>query len=87
MASRFRLLTQRIILFFTILTVVCYLVVCLLAYADAGNWSLVTALVLLFPLLVLMLIIFLIFWLFQKKKIRGQIDRTNPGFLKYFGVD
>jgi endonuclease/exonuclease/phosphatase family metal-dependent hydrolase len=69
MASRFRLLTQRIILFFTILTVVCYLVVCLLAYADAGNWWLVTALVLLFPLLVLMLIIFLIFWLFQKKKI------------------
>lgn len=68
MATRLRLLTKRLLLFFNILAAVLFLLACLAPYLNPQTWWYVSFLGLAFPFLLLIVLIFLISWLFIRKK-------------------
>lgn len=68
MATRLRLLTKRLLLFFNILVAILFLLACLAPYLNPRTWWFVSLLGLAFPFFLFFVIIFLISWLFARRK-------------------
>lgn len=69
MSTRLRILTKRILLFFTILVVVFFLLACLAPHLDPQKWWFISFLGLGFPFLLLAVFISMIWWLFVKARL------------------
>jgi endonuclease/exonuclease/phosphatase family metal-dependent hydrolase len=68
MAARLRTWTKRLLLFFNFLVVFLFLLACLAPYLNPQTWWFVSILGLGFPFFLLFVLLFLIFWLFIRKK-------------------
>ena len=62
MASRFRFLTKRFLIFIHITAAAVFLLACLASYLDPREWWFISLLGLVFPFLLLVVIFFLFFW-------------------------
>jgi endonuclease/exonuclease/phosphatase family metal-dependent hydrolase len=66
MPGKFRKLARRFFIFFNILLVLLYLLVCLVPFLNAGRFWFIAILGLVFPLLLVMVIICLLVWLIRR---------------------
>jgi hypothetical protein len=68
MATKLRRFTKRLLIIINLVAVVFFLLACLAAYLDPQNWWFISTLALVFPFLLLVVLVFLIWWLFIKVK-------------------
>src|SRR5688572_30694356 len=68
MATRLRLITKRILVFSNIAVVVLFFLACLAPYLSPQTWWFISFLGLAFPFLLLVVLFFLVWWLFVKKR-------------------
>ncbi|MEI9909530.1 MAG: endonuclease/exonuclease/phosphatase family protein [Bacteroidota bacterium] len=68
MATRFRLFTKRFFIFCNAGIVLFFLLACLAPYLDPQKWWLISLLGLGFPFLLLAVVVFMVWWLFVKRK-------------------
>jgi len=69
MASRLRLFTKRIFIIANIVVVALFLLACLAAYLNPEHWWFISIMSLAFPLLLIIILLFFLFWLFVKWKL------------------
>lgn len=68
MASKFRLFTKRFFVFSNLVVVIFFLLACFAPYLDPQKWWFISFLGLGFPFLLVILIIFMVWWLFVKRR-------------------
>lgn len=69
MASKFRLFTKRFFILLNSIVAVVFLLACMAPYLNPQKWWFISFLGLGFPFLLIVVIIFLIWWLFVKRKL------------------
>jgi endonuclease/exonuclease/phosphatase family metal-dependent hydrolase len=74
MATRVRIFTRRFFIVANVLVVIIFLLSCLVPYLDPGRWWAISFLGLIFPLLLLLVILFLAAWLILVKPRRALIS-------------
>ena len=68
MASKFRLFTKRFFIFSNLVVVIFFLLACFAPYLDPQKWWFISFLGLGFPFLLILVIIFMFWWLFVKRR-------------------
>jgi endonuclease/exonuclease/phosphatase family metal-dependent hydrolase len=63
MASKLRLFTKRFFIYSNVIVALVFLLACLVPYLNPGNWWFISVLGLAFPILLLLVILFLLGWL------------------------
>lgn len=68
MSSKFRVFTRRLFVVLNVLAVLAFLLACIAPYLDPRKWWVLSLLALGFPFLLFVVLIFLVIWLFVKRK-------------------